>query len=413
MTHAPAALREIHWLRPGVGAVAIADSSRPFNLERGGSLRRATIAVETWGEPNANASNAVLICPCLTADAYATRRDADDRPGWWESLVGPDQALDPVRHFIGCAAVLGGCGGSTGPPTLDPEAGIPLGRDFPAITIGDIVRTQALVLDALRISTPVTVIGGSIGGFQAPQWVRAFPRRVAQAIVMAAGPRLSPFGLAFNAIARHAIEFDATSNGQRGLALARQIGHLTYRSAEAFERRFPRDHADPAAGVASYLHARGESFIRRFDADAYLRLIDAMDRFDIGPDLDQLRSNLSTFEATLTLIGIASDWLFTLRPSRSLKRRRQRASPARATLSPARKGTTPSCSPTQSLRRSSPALWRLSALTWSRLDPANRRSPSDGTHTPSDGVRRARRGGSAGHRARGSTAVFPRCGGCR
>lgn len=318
MTHAPPAPPGVNWLGPGVGWITIADPARPFMLERGGSLRHAVIAFETWGRPNADASNVVLVCPCLTADAHATRRDDSDRPGWWESLVGPGRAIDPEHHFIVCVALLGGCAGSTGPSTPDPETGKSLGRAFPAITIGDIVRTQSLVLDALGINGPITVMGGSIGGFQALEWARVFPRRVARVIVLAAGPRLSPFGLAFNAIARHAIESDSTPNRGRGLALARQIGHLTYRSADAFERRFPRDDADPAAGVMSYLHARGESFIRRFDAEAYLRLMDAMDRFDLGPSEHELRRRLAVIEAELTLVGIASDWLFTPRETVAL-----------------------------------------------------------------------------------------------
>lgn len=300
----------IRWARAGVGEVTVAQPERPFALERGGALRDVTIAFETWGTRNAEGSNVVLVCPCLTADAHVTRRGPEDRPGWWESLVGAGRAIDPERDFVVCCALLGGCGGSTGPTTPDRDTGKPPGQTFPAITIGDIVRSQALVLDALGITTPITVIGGSIGGFQALEWPRAFPDRVAHAIVMAAGARLSPFGIAFNAVARHAIESDTSPDRHRGLALARQIGHLTYRSASAFERRFQRQGSSPAAEVSAYMRSRGQSFVRRFDADAYLRLIDAMDRFDLGEDADALSTSLSSIRAAVTLIGISSDWLF-------------------------------------------------------------------------------------------------------
>jgi homoserine O-acetyltransferase len=313
-------------VRPGgAGPIRVAGPDRPLTLEGGGVLEHAEIAVETFGTLNADGTNAVLVCPCLTADARVIRRRDADHPGWWEALIGPGKPIDTDRFFVIGSNPLGGCAGSTGPTAIDGETGEPYADRFPHVTIGDIAEAQVRVLDALGISAPAAVAGGSIGGFQALDLIRRWPDRFHTAMVLAAGPRLGSFGLAFNAAARRAILSDPEFRGGRyragegpraGLALARQIAHLTYRAAEAFDRRFGRSTADagrdgrPAFAVEAYLDRKGEQFVERFDANSYLRLIGAMDRYELGGAGLPLDSAFAGVRAELLLGGFSSDWLF-------------------------------------------------------------------------------------------------------
>ena len=300
------------------GLVSVASPARPLPLRGGGRLDEASISVATFGEPDAGGRNVVLVCTCLTADARVSRHDPqnDSEPrGWWESLIGPGRPIDTRRVFVIGTDPLGGSGGSTGPASNDPATGRPHGPGFPRITIGDLVEAQVRVLDALGIEEPVAVMGGSIGGFQALELARRHPDRVHTVLALATGPRLGAFGLAFNAAGRAAILADpafrggayAIGEGPRdGLGVARRIAHLTYRSAAGFDRRFGRD----AREIAAYLDRRAESFVRRFDANSYLRLLEAMDEFDLAAEDGTLVAAMSRIRAEVRLGGFSSDWLF-------------------------------------------------------------------------------------------------------
>ena len=220
-----------------------------------------------------------------------------------------------------CSNVLGGCAGSTGPASINPETGRVWGPDFPPITIGDMVRAQARLLDELTIDRPIVVIGGSIGGFQALEWIRLFPRRVRAAAVIAAGTSLNAMGLAFNRVGSDAIRTDSRYAAGRyepsdppiaGLAAARKLAHLTYRTPESFDARFGREQNDrgaPGFAVHAYLEHKGRSFAERFDANAYLTLIDAMNTYDAEADGD-LADRLAAFDGDLLVAGFSSDRLF-------------------------------------------------------------------------------------------------------
>ncbi|MEL7483170.1 MAG: homoserine O-acetyltransferase, partial [Planctomycetota bacterium] len=279
---------------PRACEVAVASPESPLVLERGGQLRDAQLAFERFGpdEPK----HIVLVCHALTGDAHVTRHDPSnpaERPGWWETLVGPGRAIDTDTTAVLCANVLGGCSGSTGPASINPETGIRYGPDFPAVTIADVVEAQRRMLEQLGIHQRVCVVGGSIGGFQVLEWLRSYPERLSGAAVIGSGPSLGAYGLAHNEVARRAIRADARFRDGRyhpdvppagGLAAARQLAHLTYRTPEAFERRFGRRTDNGRFNVAAYLDHKGGSFVRRFDANTYLALLEAMDHFDAMRD---------------------------------------------------------------------------------------------------------------------------------
>ncbi|MGP1272047.1 MAG: homoserine O-acetyltransferase MetX [Phycisphaerales bacterium] len=309
-------------VRSGVATVATPD--RPLHLERGGVLRHAHLAFEVFG--SATARQTVLVCHALTGDAHVTRHDHTDqheRPGWWETLVGPGRAVDTATTRVICTNVLGGCAGSTGPASIDPDTGRRYGPDFPEITIADIVHAQRRFIAQLRLPAPPSVIGGSIGGLQVLEWLRVAPHSIDSAAVIAAGPALNAFGIAHNHAARNAIRADRRFHEGRyapdqppvgGLAAARQLAHLTYRTSDAFERRFGRRADADRFAVQSYLDYKGDSFVQRFDANAYLTLLDAMDRFDAAAD-GTLAASLRAFEGSLLIAGFTTDHLFP--PSQS------------------------------------------------------------------------------------------------
>ncbi|MEN0019938.1 MAG: homoserine O-acetyltransferase, partial [Planctomycetota bacterium] len=303
------------------GSAVVAEPARPLRLERGGELRPAEVAYETFGRLAADGSNAVLICHALTGDAHVARAGADDRPGWWEALVGEGRAIDPARHFVVCTNVLGGCSGSTGPTSMNPETGRLWRGAFPHVTIGDMVAAQARVLEHLGLGREkLTVVGGSIGGFQALEWAARFPDRVKSVAVLACGAALNAFGLAFNAVGRNAVIGDAKFAGGEyeigdgpvaGLAVARQLAHLTYRASPSYDRRFGRRSGSPGRfAVHDYLVHKGGSFVKRFDANSYLRMLDAMDEFYLAAARGSVASALSKTAAAFLFVGYSSDWLF-------------------------------------------------------------------------------------------------------
>ena len=275
-----------------------------FALEGGGRLREVTIAYESWGTLDADASNAILVCHALTGDAHAAARSdrATDAPGWWLDLIGPGRPVDTNRWFVVCANILGGCQGTTGPASIDPATGAPYGSTFPIVSIRDIVRTQAALADHLGIDRWHSVIGGSLGGMQVLEWAVMFPDRMRSIVPIATCAAATAQQIAYSTVQRFAISLDPNWRGgdyydaepgegpHRGLAVARQLAHITYRTNQVFEQRYGLDTSDPLDAftlwqrfeVESYLDYQGTKLVRRFDANSYLRICKAMDLHDIG-----------------------------------------------------------------------------------------------------------------------------------
>jgi homoserine O-acetyltransferase len=294
--------------------------------------------VETYGELNAARSNAVLICHALSGNHHAAGRYSEDdqKPGWWDLMIGPGKPFDTRRFFVVSLNNIGGCDGSTGPASINPDSGVPWGPDFPQIHVSDWVQSQAMLADRLGIDVWAAVIGGSLGGMQALQWAAQYPERVRNCVVLAAAPKLTAQNIAFNEIARHAILTDPDWHSghysrqnavpTRGLALARMVGHLTYMSADGMSDKFGREirENDTDMGsedevvfqVESYLRYQGSQFSTRFDANTYVLMTRALDYFDIAGDFGgDLTRAMSEITARTLVISFSSDWRFA--PARS------------------------------------------------------------------------------------------------
>jgi homoserine O-acetyltransferase len=309
-------------------------------LDDGTVLAPVRLAYETWGQLNAAADNAILLCHALTGDAHAFDEQAPDDPraAWWNPMVGPGRAFDTTRFFVICANVLGSCYGSSGPTSPHPLDGQPYRLRFPRVSVGDMVRAQQALLERLGIQRLAAVAGGSLGGLQALEWAIVFPDMVERAIVIAASPRLSAQGLAIDVIARQAIMSDpawqdgnypAGAGPSAGLCIARMLGMLTYTSAAGLEERFGRRLATrtsnwPIFGscldIETYLLHQGEKLVRRFDANSYLYLSSAMDRYDAaeGPGRGSDAAAFARIRAAVLAIGIDSDWLYPARQVREM-----------------------------------------------------------------------------------------------
>ena len=311
----------------------------PLALDSGVSLSPFTIAYETYGTLNADRSNAVLICHALTLDQYAASlHPLTGKPGWWPFMVGPGLPIDTDRFFVICQNVVGGCMGTTGPKDVDPKTGKPYGLNFPVITIGDMVRAQAMLLDKLGIGDLFCVIGGSMGGMQVLQWAAAYPDRVFSAIPIATAARHSAQNIAFHEVGRQAIMADpewkqgaylshGTTPG-KGLAVARMAAHITYLSETALHRKFGRNLQDRDSvtygfdadfQIESYLRHQGSTFVDRFDANSYLYLTRAMDYFDLAADYGGVLAN--AFRGTKSrfcVVSFTSDWLFPTSDNRQI-----------------------------------------------------------------------------------------------
>ncbi len=300
---------------------------KELELESGEKLGPVTVAYQTWGRLNAGRSNAVLICHALTGDSNAA--------GWWEPMVGPYKAFDTEKYFVICANVLGGCRGTTGPSSINPATDKPYGLDFPVITIGDMAAVQAEFLDHLGIQRLLAAAGGSMGGMQALEWAVKYPKRVKSIIAIATSARHSPQQIAFNEVGRQAILADPHFAGgqyyggklpERGLATARMVGHITYMSDQSMEDKFGRRFresrtAGKFAGdfeVAGYLQHQGGSFVKRFDANSYLYITQAVDLFDLTIDQplqDVLRNSKGV---SFLVLAFKSDWLYPAAQSKEL-----------------------------------------------------------------------------------------------
>jgi len=316
-----------------VGLVVPRDfvSTQPFTFKSGQTLPGFTLRYETYGHLNATRDNAILICHALSGDHHcAGVHAADDRkPGWWNNLIGPGKAVDTNRFFVVCANVLGGCVGSSGPSSVNPDTGKPYGIAFPFVTILDMVRSQKLLLDHLGVAAVHAVIGGSMGGMTALLFAIEFPAFTRRVLAMATTSRESAQAIAFNEVGRQAIMQDpdwnhgdyAKGGGPRvGLAIARMMAHITYVSDASMDRKFGRRKKSPANGeaynfdvqfeVESYLRHQGQAFINRFDANSYLYITRALDQFDLAQAYGSLEAAFAPVQAECLVIGFTSDWLF-------------------------------------------------------------------------------------------------------
>jgi len=305
------------------------DFSERLKLELGDSLAQITVAYETYGQLNEAHDNAILICHALSGDSHVARHDEEDDSGWWDLAVGPGKALDTNTYFVICPNAIGGCRGTTGPNSLNPETGKRYGDDFPTITTDDIVEVQKKLIDHLDISRLLAVIGGSMGGQQVLSWAIRHPERVVGAIAIATSARLTTQGLAFDIVGRNAIRRDPNFNKGEynensalpavGLALARMLGHITYLSPEAMREKFEANRMQPREldtefekkfSVGSYLAHQGDKFVERFDANSYIKLTMAMDLFNLGNTEKELSEELGRSTCRWLIISFTSDWLF-------------------------------------------------------------------------------------------------------
>ncbi|MFM7751130.1 MAG: homoserine O-acetyltransferase [Opitutaceae bacterium] len=329
-------------LAPGdVGLVTPRDfvHREPFTFKSGQTLPGFTLRYETYGTLNATRDNAIVVCHALSGDHHCAgwHSPQDRKPGWWNNLIGPGKAVDTRRFFVVCANVLGGCQGSSGPSSIDPETGRPRGIAFPFVTIRDMVRAQKLLLDHLGVAGVHAVVGGSMGGMQALQFAIEYPHLVRRVLAMATTGRESAQAIAFNEVGRQAIMQDPAWNrgdyprdgGPRvGLAIARMMAHITYVSDASMDRKFGRRKKDTAAPeaytfdlqfeVESYLRHQGQSFINRFDANSYLYITRALDQFDLEEGGQSLEQAFAPVEAETLVVGFTSDWLFPPAQNRRL-----------------------------------------------------------------------------------------------
>ena len=308
----------------------------PVRLDSGAELAPVDFAYETYGTLNADKSNAILICHALTGDQYvASKHPVTGKDGWWTRMVGADKPIDPARYCIISINVMGSCMGSSGPASINPATNSPYGMDFPVITIGDMVRAQAILLEYLGVETLAAVVGGSMGGMQALAWASLYPDRVRSAVVIASTPRHSAQNIAFHEVGRQAIMADPRWNNgayygreapSSGLAVARMAAHITYLSEAGLTEKFGRRLQDRDAKsfgfdadfqVESYLRYQGLSFVDRFDANSYLYITRAMDYFDLAEAHDGvLAKAFAGTKARFCLISFDSDWLYPTAESR-------------------------------------------------------------------------------------------------
>lgn len=313
-------------------------ANTPLRLDAGVALDHLQIAYQTYGEPNAAGTNAVLVCHALTGDQHAASLNpVTGKPGWWETMIGPGKPIDTERFFVICSNVLGGCMGTTGPSSINPATGRPYGIAMPLVTIRDMVNAQAMLLDHLGIERLLCVAGGSMGGMQVLQWAASYPERVFAALPIATAARHSAQNIAFHEVGRQAVMADPDWRGghyltegvtpHRGLAVARMAAHITYMSDQSLHRKFGRrlqNRDVPTFGfdadfqVESYLRHQGESFVQRFDPNSYLYVTRAMDYFDLAADHGVLANAFRGSKTRFCLVSFTSDWLFPTEDSRTI-----------------------------------------------------------------------------------------------
>lgn len=313
-------------------------TDRPMRLDSGIELGPFTVAYQTYGRLNRDRSNAILICHALSGDQFvAETHPVTGKPGWWEFMVGPGLPIDTNRYFVICSNVLGGCMGTSGPMSPNPQTGKPYGLNFPVITVGDMVRAQKLLTDHLGIEQLFCVTGGSMGAMQALQWAASYPQSVFASVPIAGAARHSAQNIAFHEVGRQAIVADPdwcggdyqihNRNPSRGLAVARMAAHITYLSEAALHRKFGRNLQDRNAvtygfdadfQVESYLRYQGSSFVDRFDANSYLYITRAMDYFDLAAEFGSVPNAFKNTPVRFCLVSFTSDWLFPTSESRAI-----------------------------------------------------------------------------------------------
>lgn len=308
-----------------------------IKLNSGVEFGPIEIAYETYGELNESKDNAILVMHALTGDAHAAGYyNSDDRKkGWWDEMIGPDKAFDTNKYFVISSNMIGGCSGTTGPSSINPKTGKPYGLTFPVITMEDAVNVQKLLIDYLGIKKMI-VAGGSMGGMQALEWAASYPEYISKTIVIASTSRLTAQGIAFNAVGRNAILSDINFNNgdyydkippEKGLSVARMIGHITYLCEESMHRKFGRrlqdkDKPDFDFGidfqVESYLQHQGITFVERFDANSYLYITKAVDYFDLSAKYGSLENAFKNSDCKFLIISFSSDWLFPTSQSKEI-----------------------------------------------------------------------------------------------
>jgi homoserine O-acetyltransferase len=318
--------------------IRLVEAEQPLELECGKKLAPIDVAYETYGELNEAEDNAVLICHALSGNAHVAGVNSPDdkKSGWWDVMVGPGKAIDTNKYFVVCSNFLGGCSGTTGPSSINPATQKPYGLDFPIITIGDMVKVQKLLLDKLGVKKLLAVIGGSIGGMQVLQWAIEYPDFVKAVIPAATTTHLGAQSIAFDAVGRNAILGDANfARGQykseqgpdRGLAIARMIGHITYLSEQGMREKFGRQlrssdrysyDFQSEFTVETYLDYQGQTFVERFDANSYLYITKAADYFDLEKDYGTLTKAFANVKSRFLVVSFASDWLYTPEQSRAI-----------------------------------------------------------------------------------------------
>ncbi len=325
----------------GIVSAQRAQFDTPLRFKSGAVLPRYELVYETYGTLNADKSNAILICHALSGHHHVAGyyADAPKNVGWWDNMVGPGKPIDTDKFFVVGMNNLGGCHGSTGPSSINPETGKPYGSGFPVITVEDWVESQARLADYLGIQQFAAVIGGSLGGMQAQQWSLAYPERVRHVLAIASAPRLTAQNIAFNDVARNAILTDPDFHGgdyyahgvvpTRGLRLARMLGHITYLSDDAMADKFGRELRAEKLNygfevefeIESYLRYQGDKFAAHFDANTYLLMTKALDYFDpahaCGGDLNKA---FAAARADFLVVSFTTDWRFSPERSREIVR---------------------------------------------------------------------------------------------
>jgi homoserine O-acetyltransferase/O-succinyltransferase len=323
------------------GGVMRFPADSPLRLDCGTRIDGLEIAYNTYGRLNAARSNGILVCHALSMDQHAaSRHPLTGKPGWWDTLIGPGRPLDTDRFFIVCSNVVGGCAGSTGPSSIDPATGEPYGLTFPMVTVADMARAQAMLIDALGIEKLFAVVGGSMGGMQVLQWAADYPERLHSAVAIACAPRHSAQNIAFHEVGRQAIMADPDWRGgdyarqgvrpEKGLAVARMAAHITYLSEQALQRKFGRELQrdglswgfDADFQIESYLRHQGAAFVDRFDANSYLYITRALDYFDLAASHGGALAEVfrKARDVRFCVFSFSSDWLYPTPESRQIVR---------------------------------------------------------------------------------------------
>jgi len=338
----------------GLVTPQVYEFDEPLTLRSGKILPEYSLVVETYGQLNREKTNAILICHALSGDHHAAgyHSESDSKPGWWDNCIGPGKAIDTNLFYVVSLNNLGGCAGSTGPASINPETNTYYGPDFPVVTVRDWVNSQHRLMDRMEIPEWAAVVGGSLGGMQVLRWTISFPERVRHAVCIAAAPKLSAQNIAFNEIARHSITSDPNFHEGRyleqntypkqGLMLARMVGHITYLSDSAMRAKFGKSDADIEQQtsenfgrdlrsgklsfgfnvdfqVESYLHYQGERFSENFDANTYLLMTKALDYFDPTVDIEgDLSKAFTNSDCKFLLMSFSTDWRFPPERSREI-----------------------------------------------------------------------------------------------